>query len=125
MPLTIYSKLIHTVDELDRDPIPSKTLTVALVGANTTSGKPALAVAQEAIGMGEVAVGGWWRFANRSAVVGEIITIQSRTAAGVTTNMLDLYPGEEFSVRLSAAMEDLYAVAAAGVPLLEYWGADV
>lgn len=122
--LTVFVRLIQTVDELDRDPIPTKTQTVTVRGNNTTGGKPNLAVAQEALSMGEVALGGWWRFANRSETVAEVITIQNRTAGGTTTNMLDLYPGEEIAVRLSAGMDALYAVAAAGTPLLEFWGVD-
>ncbi len=120
--ITLHVDMIHTADSVDRDVIPAKVQTIATRGDATTGGKPALGVAQEALNMGEVIVGGWWKFVNRSTTTGEVITIQSRTAGGTTTNMLDLLPGEEIAVRLSAAMDELYAVSAAGTPQLEYFG---
>ena len=122
MPLTIRTDFVHEANGVDRV-WPSKTMTVALVGVNTAQGSMNTAVAAAAVPLGAAALGGWWMFANRSTVVGENIHLLLN--AGGADAFATLMPGEEFPIRLSAALPvGLFAASAAGTPLLEYWGFD-
>uniref|UniRef100_A0A6H1ZA48 Uncharacterized protein n=1 Tax=viral metagenome TaxID=1070528 RepID=A0A6H1ZA48_9ZZZZ len=122
MPLTIRTTFVHTADEVDRT-WPSKTMSVALVGTNTAGGTMNTAVAPALVPLGAAVLGGWWMFANRSVEAAEIIHLS--VGVGGAERFATLLPGEEFPIRLAAALPvGLFAASAVGVPLLEYWGLD-
>ena len=116
--LTIRNEFTETADSVDRD-WPTKGFTVTTTGDNVIKGKQTIGAVSEAIHLGEVGLGGWWVFANRSTTAGENITLE----VAIGTAFAVLHPGEEFPIRLEATVT-LRALAAAGTPLLEYWGFD-
>jgi len=114
--LTVDILFRYTKDAVART-FPRLEQNIDVAGENLIASHKNIGVAPEVLPVDEVAVNGWWIFANRSTTTGENITIQD----GAGNPACIIYPGEMQSMRLPFAPS---AVSAAGTPRLEYWGLD-